>query len=235
MKRVAILQSNYIPWRGYFDLIDQVDLFVLYDIVQYTKNDWRNRNIILPKSGPLWLTIPVRYNFGMTIEEARIDGNSWATRHWRTITQSYARAPYITLVEQCLGPLYAWAAEEDRLSVVNEHFLRAICDLLDISTPIIRPAAVAAVDDPSERLLRLLTDLQATHYLSGPAAKAYLNEDKFERAGIAVEWMDYAGYPSYRQNTADFTPNVSIIDLIAQTGPDALTYVRRGNSRGSHF
>src|SRR5664280_3071364 len=93
-KRIAILQSNYIPWKGYFDLINSVDEFILYDTAQFTKNDWRNRNTIKTPQGILWLTIPVRHNFGQTIQETRVSDPSWGRRHWATLLQNYARAPH---------------------------------------------------------------------------------------------------------------------------------------------
>lgn len=107
-KRIAILQSNYIPWKGYFDMIAAVDEFILYDDMQYTRRDWRNRNQIKTPQGVQWLTVPVRVKgkYDQTIRETEIDGIDWAGTHWKIIAQNYRRAPRFEEVAAVFEPLY---------------------------------------------------------------------------------------------------------------------------------
>jgi len=221
MKRIAILQSNYIPWKGYFDVINSVDEFILYDEVQYTKNDWRNRNRIKTANGPLWLTIPVRRaSLTQKICETRTDGTRGRKKHWDSFGQWYAMAPYLKAFRADFEELYLGSGEEN-LSAINHTFINAICGFLDIRTKISRSGDYHLSGNYSERLLSLCQQVGATAYLSGPAAKSYLNVVLFEDAGIEVVWMDYSGYPEYRQlYTPPFVHEVSIIDLMLNEGPD---------------
>ncbi|HEV7509610.1 MAG TPA: WbqC family protein [Thermoanaerobaculia bacterium] len=222
MKRIAILQSSYIPWKGYFDIIGKVDEFVLYDDVQYTKNDWRNRNRIKTQSGAAWLTIPVllKGRFGQTIREAEIRDRSWAVRHWKSLQTSYSRAAFFPALGPAIRNLYESTAEERSLSAVNELFLHALCGLLGISTRITRSADYELSGDRTERLIRLCEQAGATTYLTGPSARAYLEVESFAARGIDVHWMSYAGYPEYRQVYGPpFIHEVSILDLLFNVGP----------------
>src|SRR5712692_7324529 len=123
-KRVAIVQSNYIPWKGYFDIINQVDEFILYDDRQYTRRDWRNRNLIKTPNGLLWLTIPVRVKgrYEQRIDETTISDPEWAQRHWKSISHTYTSAPYFDHLRDDFAALYA-ASIEEHLSAVNRRFL----------------------------------------------------------------------------------------------------------------
>jgi hypothetical protein len=226
-KTVAILQSNYIPWKGYFDLIHLADEFILFDDAQYAKNDWRNRNTIKSSNGLLWLTIPVRTKGAMsrTIQETTISDLRWNRRHWHSIRQYYARARYFREYKPFFEELYL-ASTEERLSQVSYCFLKAICGLVGIGTRISWSRDYRLVEGKTERLVSLCTQAGATTYLSGPSAKAYLDEDAFRTAGIAVRYMDYSGYPEYRQLFPPFEHRVSIVDLILNEGPDSTRYMK---------
>lgn len=227
MKKIAILQSNYIPWKGYFDLIRSVDEFVLYDDMQYTKNDWRNRNLIKTPNGPAWLTIPVRQeSLAQTIRETRIADPRWATRHWKSIAQNYARATYFKEYRDAFEELYLNAAEP-WLSEINRRFLLAVNSLLGITTTIRCSSEFTLAPGKSERLLELCKTLGATTYLSGPAARDYLDVAIFTEAAIEVEWMDYCGYPEYSQLFPPFAHGVSIVDLIFNEGANAINFMKR--------
>jgi hypothetical protein len=221
MKSVAILQSSYIPWKGYFDVIGSVDEFVLYDDASYSKNDWRNRNRIKTRTGPVWLTIPVLAagRFGQAIREVEIGDPRWPTKHWKSIQTHYARARHFPELAPLLSGIYERAAGERLLSQVNELFLRAICDLLGIRTRITRSSDYEIRGDRTERLVHICEQVGAREYLSGPAAKAYLDTRVFASHGIAVRWMDYSGYPEYRQLFGPpFVHEVSILDLLFNEG-----------------
>ncbi len=228
MKTIAILQSNYIPWKGYFDLIDRVDEFILYDEMQYTKNDWRNRNQIKTASGPAWLTIPVDTKGKplQKIEEARVTDHHWCRKHLNALRMNYSRAPFFPEYFPRIEELYRQCEEEEYLTRINERFLRAICEILGITTKISRSTDYHLIEGKTERLVRLVQDAGGSVYLSGPAAQSYIREELFKEAGITLTWMDYAGYRPYPQLFGDFIHNVSVLDLLFNTGKDAIRYIR---------
>lgn len=224
--RAVIIQSNYIPWKGYFDLLAHADIVVLFDSVQSTKNDWRNRNAIKTAGGKSWLTIPIRHSNALRIREVEVASHNWHQKHFRSISQAYARAPHAASLLPRIGEWYARAADSVRLSEVNRVFLAGVMDLLRINTPFIEVGAI--MDDaehdrlePTQRLVEICRRLGADAYLSGPAARDYLEEDAFTSQGIRVEWFDYNGYPEYRQLHGDFDPAVSVLDPLLMLGPAA--------------
>jgi hypothetical protein len=227
-KRVAIVQSSYIPWKGYFDLIRSVDEFILLDDVQFTRRDWRSRNRIKTKDGAAWLTIPVQSKgrFTQSIRETRVSDPAWGERHWQTIHASYARAPFFRDYASCFEALYRQPGSEF-LSEINHAFITAICRALRIETPIAWSSDYDARDGRTERLVDLCRAAGATVYLSGPSARDYLDESAFAGAGIAVAWADYGGYPEYPQVHPPFDHAVSALDLLFCTGPDALGYMKQ--------
>lgn len=226
MKRVAILQSNYIPWKGYFDIIASVDEFIVYDCVQYTKNDWRNRNQIKTPQGKAWLTVPVRQrSLDQTIEQTEIADPGCFRKHWSTFRQNYAKAPHIGYCSDALEPVFDELRAESMLGRANVRLIRAVCDLIGIRTPIHDAGDYDLSGDRNERLVSLCRQVGASAYLSGAAAKAYLDERQFAQAQISVEWMSYDGYPEYVQPHPPFDHHVSVLDLLASTGPDAPGYL----------
>ena len=224
MKKVAVLQSNYIPWKGYFDVIGMVDEFIFYDEMQYTKNDWRNRNKIKTEQGLKWLTIPVensqRLTVGQKISETLIFDKRWNRKHWETIKNAYRRAPFFNKYKDVFEYLYL-GKDEDRLVDVNYKFIYAICNLLDIKTKISFDKDYGLIDGKTERIVNLVQKANGTEYLSGPAAKDYIQESLFEEAGIKLTWVDYSHYSEYSQLYPPFEHAVSIIDLLFNCGDDA--------------
>lgn len=214
-KKVAISQSNYIPWMGYFDLLGSVDTFVIYDEVQFTRRDWRNRNRIKTPQGPKWLTIPVesKGNYFSKISEIQVSDADWAEKHWRTLEHNYRKAPMFSEVEGWLKGAYETAHLES-LSAINQHFLRIVMAKLDISTEVLLSSSFQLPDDRNERLLSICKYLGATDYVSGPAAKNYLVEDWFTSEGVKVNWFQYPTYAEYPQLWGDFEPNLSILDFL---------------------
>ena len=229
MKTVAISQSNYIPWRGYFDLINSVDEFILYDDMQFTKRDWRNRNTIKTSNGLLWLTIPVKVKgkFLQKINETEIDGSDWAEKHWKTIKMNYSKAPHFRELENFVQTIYEEAASKPLLTEVNVLFLNKICSFLGIRTPIRNSAEFILAEGKTERLVDICKQTKATKYISGPAAKEYLEEQQFFNQKIDVEWMNYNGYKSYTQLWGDYQPSVSIIDLIFNSGKNSMNLLQK--------
>jgi hypothetical protein len=224
--RVAILQSSYIPWKGYFDLINAVDEFVLFDDVQFTRRDWRNRNRIKTAAGPAWLTIPV-HNKGHyldAIKDITISDPSWPAKHWRTIAASYARAPHFPAYAATVERLYD-DCRDTRLSDVNYRWIKAICELLGIRTRLSWSMDYQIVDGKTERLVEICRQAGATVFISGPAAKAYIQPELFDRAGIELRYFSYDGYREYPQLFPPFDHHVSVIDLLFNQGPAAPSYM----------
>jgi hypothetical protein len=226
-KRVAIVQSNYIPWRGYFDLINSVDEFILYDDMQYTRRDWRNRNTIKSRGGLIWLTIPVQVKgkYFQKIKDTVVADPNWAHDHWQSIAHNYSQAPYFPEYREVFDNLYS-ALSDEFLSQINYRFIAAICRILGINTTISSSMDYELTGDKTEKLVNLCRQAGATEYLSGPAAKTYLNESLFQSQGIAVSYMDYSGYREYKQLYPPFQSHVSIIDLIFNEGPEAAKYMK---------
>jgi len=226
MKKIAILQSNYIPWKGYFDLINMVDEFILYDEVQYTKNDWRNRNKIKTSQGVQWLTIPVRQeNLEQNIEDTKITDKKWKIKHWRTISQNYSKAKYFKDYKDVFEELYL-NSDEEYLSHVNYKLIVAICKILDIKTKIRRSSEFELIDGQTEKLLGICKDCDADIYLSGASAKDYLDIELAKQKNIQIEWMDYSGYKEYSQLFSPFEHGVTILDLIFNEGPNSTKFMK---------
>lgn len=226
MKKVAILQSNYIPWKGYFDLIAAVDEFIIYDDVQFTKNDWRNRNLIKTPQGIQWISVPVGQDIRRRIRDVELSP-AWQPRHWKKLQSNYRRAPFFDEVAQWLEPLYVVEAHTC-LSQMNRKFMEAICHYIGIETRITNCWDYVLVGDATQtgRLVGLCQQAGATHYLSGPAAMDYIAVQLFDEAEIVLKWFDYAGFPEYPQLWGGFVHGVTILDLLFNCGKDAPRYMR---------
>lgn len=232
MKRVAIVQPNYIPWKGYFDLIRAVDEFVLLDNVQYTRRDWRNRNRIKTAQGVQWLSIPVQVKsrYLQLINETEISDPDWARAHWKILAHNYGRAPHFETFRSAVEDLYL-GSEAQVLSEIDRRFTVVLCSLLGISTPITIASELAGpVEGRSARLLGLCRAVGATEYLSGPSAREYLDVALFAANGISVDFADYSGYPEYPQLHPPFEHAVTVLDLLFNTGPDAVAYMKDARS-----
>ena len=227
MKKIAILQSNYIPWKGYFDMIAAVDEFIIYDDMQYTKRDWRNRNKIKTPQGLKWLTVPVKVKgkYYQTIREAEIDGMDWAKSHWKSISQNYKRAAYFEEIAKIFEPLYTRTIYT-HLSILNRIFIETVCNYLGIDTKISNSWEYILIKGKTERLVDLCIQAGGTEYISGPSAKGYIDEAVFSDAGIKINWFEYSGYPEYPQLWGDIEHGVSILDLLFNCGKEASRFMK---------
>lgn len=219
---MAIVQSNYLPWKGYFDLIRRVDEFVLFDTVQYTRRDWRNRNRFKTPAGVRWLTVPVQVKgrYQQRIDETVVSDERWAQRHWDSLVSWYGRAPFFEPYREVLESAYMGMTDL-HLSIINRRLLEVVGGLLGISTPLSSATRYMAAGRKSELLLGICQAAGATRYLSGPAARAYLDEELFLDSGVTVEWMSYEGYPEYPQTHPPFDHHVSVLDLLFNVGGEA--------------
>ena len=227
MKKVAILQSNYIPWKGYFDLINMVDEFILYDDMQYTRRDWRNRNKIQTPQGLKWLSIPVdaKGKYFQKINETKISEKDWGKKHWDTIKHNYSKAKYFKEYKDLFEQLYLRMTEEF-LCEINYKFIEEINKVLGITTKLRWSTEFDLVDGQTERLLGICKDSNTDIYLSGPAAKDYFDEGLAQNENIQIEWMNYGNYPEYTQISQSFEHGVSILDLLFNEGPNAMKYMK---------
>ena len=207
-------------------MIAAVDEFILYDEMQYTKNDWRNRNKIKTPQGVQWLTVPVRQKgeFGQTIRDAEIDGEKWRSLHWKSLNANYRRAQHFSEVAAFIEPLYKNSYRT--ISELNRLFIEAICAYLGITTKISNSWDYQLIEGKTERLSNLCQQTGATQYISGPSAKDYIDPNIFSDAGIALTWFNYEGYPEYPQVWGDFAHGVTILDLLFNCGKDSPDYMR---------
>lgn len=220
-----VLQSNYIPWKGYFDLIHDADLFIFYDDVQYTKNDWRNRNKIKTRNGASWITVPVGIDANRLICDVTIKDPAWQRKHWNAICHEYSRAPYFTFYRPFFEEVYV-GQQWNNLSIMNQTITRRIAsELLGITTKFGDSREYQPEGTNLDRLLDLLRKVVTRQYISGPAAMSYIAPERFAQAGIELIWKDYSTYPEYQQAHPPFDHGVTILDLLFNVGPDAPTYI----------
>lgn len=226
-KRVAISQSNYIPWRGYFDLINYVDEFIIFDDMQYTKRDWRNRNLIKTPKGLQWLTIPVRVKgkFNQKIKDTEIIDNHWQNIHLKSIRLNYSKSKYFDSIISMLEPLYKLKNFRN-LSLCNIEFIKLINKFLKIKTKISYSSDFLLLNDKNERLASLVEQTSGNIYVSGPSAQNYLNDEIFNSKNISVEWFNYDNYKEYNQLWGNFKNNVSIIDLLMNEGSNSVNFFK---------
>jgi hypothetical protein len=226
--KCVILQPSYIPWRGYFHQIQKADVFVFYDDVQYDHHGWRNRNRIKTAAGLKWLTIPLRSTGehwrSQTICEKEIShGENWGRKHFETLRHSYSRAPYFSVYEPMLERWYS-----GNPSKLAEFTIRTTLELARVlgieKTKFVRSSELHCQGAKTERLLAILKKLSATHYISGPSARGYLDTDLLRQNDIAVEWMVY-DYPEYSQIHPPYYERVSVLDLLFNTGTEACKFI----------
>jgi hypothetical protein len=222
---VVILQPSYIPWRGYFDQIRRADLFIFYDDVQYDKHGWRNRNQIKTPQGKQWLTIPVHskgVTQGIVIKDVRIDWSKpWTKNHLKTLTFAYKKSPYFKDYLPLLESFYG-RCDEYLADFTIETTIRLSRELDIASTRFLRSSELSDIDGArTDRLIQILKKVGANHYISGPSAREYIEPEKFEEAGITLEYMEY-NYPEYPQLYPPFDPYVTILDFLFMTGKNAL-------------
>jgi hypothetical protein len=227
--RVAVLQPTYLPWSGYFGMIDAVDTFIFYDDVQFSSQSWQQRNRV--KSGPgqwTWLSVHILHQFGQRINEVRINETSkWRTKHWRSILQSYGKAPFFGSYKKDVEDLFQndWKILAD----LNMALIRRLCDLLGLRKPTFLKSSdlEGLTGARSERLLDVLRRVGADEYVGNPGSRSYLNASLFREKGINLYWFEYQ-HPVYPQIGGEFIPYLSVVDLLFNTGEKAREFIREG-------
>lgn len=221
MTTLVVLQPGYLPWLGYFDLLKKADVFVHYDDVQFDKHGWRNRNWVKGPKGPVWLTVPVLHSgrSGQSILDVEIDERQhWRRRHLSTVGQFYARAPFVDAMLPRLRDILErpWP----RLVELDLAIIDWLAAELGITAPRYRASELGIGGDRNARLLNLCRHFGATRYLSGNAARDYLDVALFTAAGVEVSWHDYV-HPTYSQLHGTFVPYLSTLDLVLNMGREA--------------
>ncbi|MDY6994324.1 MAG: WbqC family protein [Pseudomonadota bacterium] len=224
--KVAIIQSNYIPWKGYFDIIHDVDLFIFYDEVQFTKNDWRNRNKVKSNQGVSWITVPVGKSISRYLTEVEIKEKKWQNKHYKIFKQNYIKSNFYKKYIEFLEHIYL-EQQWNNLSELNQYVIKLISkDFLGIKTKFKNSFEYQVTHmEKQEKIMGLLQKAKASTYVSGPAARSYIAENAFQQAGIELIWKDYSNYPEYPQFFPPFKHGVTILDLLFHTGPDAPYYI----------
>ena len=219
--KVAITQSNYLPWKGYFEIIKFVDEFIFLDEVQFTRRDWRNRNLIRNAEKKVWITLPVKSkgNYKEIISKIQVSNNNWRSSHLKIIESHYSKSEYFEetykFVKNCFDKL-----DTNNLSDINKFLIIEISRYLGFKTKFLdsKTIKINSTNDPSQRIFEIANARKAKIYVTGPAAKNYLNENKFTNNSINVEWFDYKDTKVYNQSYQYFIPNLSIIDCMMNCG-----------------
>ncbi len=223
----AIIQSSYIPWRGYFDLIHQADVFVFLDQVQFTRRDWRTRNRIITANGPTWLSVPVRVRdvFNTSIFDVLLDNSqNWNTTHLKSIKLAYSKARFFQEIIAILEPFYLNPPE--KLVELNRQLTQALWNSFSGNCPkqfvADEELSLGEIKDSNERLISICQKVGANIYYSGPSARDYLRLEQWRERGIEVRFMEY-NYLNYPQLYGEFEPGVSVIDTLMNLGPGCIS------------
>ena len=227
------MQPTYLPWCGYFDLIDQVDCFVILDSVQFDRRSWQQRNRILTDQGPKWLTVPVKSKGlrDQKISDVEIDETAgFASRHLETIRHAYRRTPYFgeyfPNLEQRLSEPSA------RLVDLNTSMIGWLCEQLGIGWSPIWSSTLNPTGEKAELLLDVCQKVEADAYLSPVGAADYIGDGElFQANGVTLKYQSFT-HPGYSQaNTEEFVSHMSVLDLLFNCGPDAINLIRAGRDQ----
>jgi hypothetical protein len=228
--RAVVLQPTYLPWMGYLGMIDIADIFIFYDDVQFSVQSWQQRNKIKSMDGNwMWLSVPIVRKFGQNINEVQVNNTSnWRRKHWSSIYQSYAKAPCFKDYKEEIERIYK--KEWEYLSDLSISIIEKLSELLGVNMPkFIRSSELGDIKgEKTGRLLAILEKIGVDEYISGPAAKDYIEIERFRQKGIKLYWYEYQ-HPVYPQIRGEFIPYLSAIDLLFNTGEDAINYIRAGS------
>ncbi len=220
--KIVVTQSNYIPWKGYFDLINYVDEFIFFDEVQYTRRDWRNRNLINDGKNKKWITIPVQNkgNYDEKISNMFVNDKSWVNQHLKIFKHYYSKSKFFHETYEFLQKVY-YEIDSDNLSYINKFIIKSISKHLNLKCNFRDSTTIKKKEtDASERLLEICKSRNCKIYVTGPNAKNYLNEKIFSNNNIEIEWFDYGRTKIYKQQSTSFIKNLSIVDCMMNCGTD---------------
>lgn len=225
---IFVHQPEYIPWIGFFDKLARCDVFVIYDDAQFVHGSYHNRNRIRTSEGWRWLTIPIVHNYPQLIKDVKIYGRKWREEHTRLLRQSYEKTPYFEtyfpVIEEALN------FDHELLIGLNLHLIRNIAEALNIKAKMIRSSEFPYYgQEKNEKLISMCKFMGSDTYLCGSGGKAYVDETAFFNANIKLKWHKYA-HPTYKQYFEGFEPNMSIVDLLFNVGPNTKEVILSGGS-----
>lgn len=226
--KAVILQPTYLPWMGCFGMIDIADVFVFYDDVQFEKQSWQQRNRIKTPQGEAWLSVPIVRNFGQKINEVKVNNaTDWRKNHWQSINQSYTKAPCFLEYHDKIQSIYQ--KDWEYLGELNIYMIKKLAELLQVRLPnFLKSSEMESIEgQKTDRLMQILAKLGADEYITGPGTRDYLETEKFKEKGIKLWWYEFQ-HPNYPQIWGEFTPYMSAIDLLFNTGGEAIKYIREG-------
>jgi len=224
---VSIHQPHYVPWLGYFDKVDSADVFVILDSVQYEKNGWQNRNRIKTANGWMWLTVPVKHSFGLTIRETGIDNSSkWGKKHFQSLVSNYSKAPFFSDHRAFFETLYS--ERHESIQALTDRMFHYFIEAIGIETRIETASELGSFpDEPNERLAAMVKSLGGDTYLAGSGSRAYIDESVFRDYGISLIFQDYQPL-EYSQLYNGFEAGLAVVDALFNLGPDTLEIIRKG-------
>jgi hypothetical protein len=227
--RVAIMQPTYLPWLGYFGLMHSVDMFILLDSVQFARRSWQQRNQIKTSNGPIWLSVPVlsKGKRDQLISEVEVDySQGFPSSHQKSLTANYGKSPYFKLLSQ---PIFEILDSKDKFLVdLTINLIRWMANELGITTPIRLASEFSTVGAKADLLVSICQEVGGTEYVSPPGSKCYLDEsDAFERQNMPVHYFHFNNL-DYSQRFDQFLPNMSIVDLLFNCGPESLQLIEKG-------
>jgi len=225
--RAVVLQPTYLPWMGYFGMMDETDVFVFYDDVQFSVQSWQQRNKISASQGWMWLTVPIVRKFGSRINDTRINNSTnWNKKHWESIRQSYSKTPFFEQFAPIFQEVYE--NEWEYLTDLNTTLIKKIAGILGLQTKTVLSSELNIEGMKTERLVNMLKKIGADEYISGPGARDYIDVNSFEENNIKLYWYEFQ-HPVYPQIRGEFIPYLSVIDLLFNTGGEAIRYIREGS------
>jgi len=229
--KAVILQPTYLPWIGYFGMVDTADIFVFYDDVQFVNRSWQRRNKIKTPNGYIWLSVPVVQKFGQKINEVEIVTKlSWCDKHWKSIRHLYSKAPFFGEYMEIFKDFYG--KEWKYLVDLNLTIIKRISEILRLNTKFMLSSGLNVNGAKTDRLINILKEIGANEYISGPGTKSYIENEKFEENGITLYWYEF-DHPTYPQLYGDFVPYLSVIDLLFNVGNKSLDVIRKGGEKAA--
>lgn len=235
MTAIGILQPGYLPWIGFFDQLDQADIFILYDDVQYDKNGWRNRNRIKTAQGEQWITVPVltKGNVFQLIKDTAINNtDNWQKKNILSITQNYKKAKYSFVAEDICaiiqGKKWHWLVD------LNYSVLKILMAHLGIDKPVYFSSDFNAHGGKNEKIISLIKHFGGDTFIEGSSGKEYIDLAQFKKSNIVVSYQEYK-HPIYNQLYGKFIPYLSVLDLLCNCGPNSLEILRSGRCQISAY
>lgn len=223
--KVAIHQPNYLPWIGFFDKLDQVDKFVLLDKANHSKNGFLNRSKIKTPQGGFQLTVPLK-NKGIPINQIQIaDNSNWQVNHWKSIEANYKKCPYWSDYKSGFKQLYQ--RKWEKIASINIALIKHIIALLTITTELLIESDFQIdFGSGNTRNVNITSHLKGEIYLSGTGARVYNDNREFNDHQIKLVYQDFR-HPMYPQRWENFQPNLSIIDMLFNCGPETIEIIRK--------